>query len=151
EIKPRPFLRHLSNVFGRTPKMAEAPSFLKNTEIRAKLCEIISRSTAVDLAVAYWGANGGKTLGLDVFNGSVRILCDAYSGACNPNELKSLLKRGFAVKTRTGLHSKVAITLNAVVIGSANVSANGLGQEGEEANNFEAAALINVPAFIADV
>jgi hypothetical protein len=115
------------------------------------LCEIVGSSTNVDLAIAYWGANGGKTLGLDLVSCPVRILCDVYTGACNPKELEALLAMGFDVRTRNGLHAKVIVTSASAIVGSANASANGLGQEGEEANNIEAAALITNPAFVQDV
>jgi hypothetical protein len=52
------------------------------------------------------------------------------------------LKGSSPLKTRNDLHAKVVITSTSVIIGSANASANGLGQEGEEANNIEAAAPI---------
>jgi hypothetical protein len=97
--------------------MQQRPVFLISNEIRAKLGDLIRGSTGVDLAIAYWGANAGKTLGMDLVEGPVRILCDARSGACNPDELKHLLQRGFVIKTRNGLHAKVAITSTSVIVG----------------------------------
>jgi hypothetical protein len=72
-----------------------------------------------------------------MIEGPVRILCDACSGACNPDELAKLLEGRFDLRTRNGLHAKVVITSVSVIIGSANASANRLGQESEEANNLE--------------
>jgi phosphatidylserine/phosphatidylglycerophosphate/cardiolipin synthase-like enzyme len=131
--------------------MKQLATFLKDNDILIKLREAIRRSKGIDLAVAYWGANACKTLGLNLIKGPVRIICDAHSGACNPDELKILLKKGFDVKTRIGLHAKVAITSKSVIVGSANASTNGLGQEGEEANNIEAAAFIVDREFLATV
>lgn len=122
--------------------MEHVPKFLADNQILTELLEALKLSDSADLAIAYWGANAIKTLGIDMIKGPVRILCDAYSGACNPDELSKMLAMDLDLKTRNGLHAKVVITSTSVIVGSANASANGLGQEGEEAGNLEAAALI---------
>ena len=64
----------------------------------------------------------------------VVIVCDLMSGACNPDEIerlqKTLGKPG--VRTRDRLHAKVWLTDRGAIVGSSNVSANGLGFEGDE-------------------
>jgi hypothetical protein len=94
-----------------------------------------------DLAVAYWGEGGANRLGLSKTNKSVRILCDLRSLACNPDELQTLLDNGATLRTSDGLHAKVYILSDRVVIGSANASINGLGSEGTN-DKFEHEAAI---------
>lgn len=87
----------------------------------------------LELAVAYWGKDATKRLGID---GSkpVRIVCDLLSGGCNPNEIQKLRTTPFdwsiEIKHLPGLHTKVYRTPKCVIVGSANASANGLGDEG---------------------
>jgi hypothetical protein len=107
-------------------------TFLTGENIVKTVRDSIDASEGADLAVAYWGAGATERLGLDKRGKKVRILCDPGSLACNPSELKKLLDRGVELKTEDGLHAKVYITTHQVVIGSANASINGLGEEGYE-------------------
>jgi hypothetical protein len=127
--------------------MKNTTEFLSGEPLLQRLSEALKASGRADLAIAYWGDNAIATLGMDKMPGPTRIICDAYSGACNPEELKKLIAK-FEVRTRNGLHAKVVITGTSVFVGSANASANGLGQEGVEANNVEAAALIQNVEFL---
>jgi hypothetical protein len=123
--------------------LARATDFLSDNEIITNTSEALRNSDAADLAVAYWGANAIETLGLRRIAGPVRILCDAYSGACNPDVLEQLLEmENVHLRTRDGLHAKVFMTSTSLIVGSANASANGLGQEAGEAGKFEAAAVL---------
>jgi hypothetical protein len=54
------------------------------------------------------------------------------SGFCNPKEMTTILRRGAKVWTRNGFHGKVYLSGGCAIIGSANASANGLGNEGEK-------------------
>ena len=56
------------------------------------------------------------------------------SGACNPAEIERLQKTlgKPCVLTRDRLHAKVWLTDRGAIVGSSNVSANGLGFEGDE-------------------
>jgi hypothetical protein len=71
--------------------MEDGTQFLSDQGILTSLSEALQASDGADLAVAYWGANAIKTLRIDRIAGPV-ILCDAYSGACNPDELTALLE-----------------------------------------------------------
>ena len=91
-----------------------------------------------DVAVAFWGAAPLKRLGISDAS-KMRVACDLYSGACNPTAIKDLLDAGASVFDVAGLHAKVYLGSTAMVVGSANVSANGLGEEGVEIiDGFEA-------------
>jgi hypothetical protein len=81
----------------------------------------------------------------------VHILCDLTSLACNPYELEKLLRPGFKLKSKDGLHAKVYITANGVITGSANASTNGLGVEGDENDlNLEAAIACSDKIVVSD-
>jgi hypothetical protein len=73
-----------------------------------------------------------------------RIICDLLSGGCNPNEIERLLdlssERDVQVRHLNRLHAKVYWTPTAAIVGSANASANGLGDEGN-LGTIEAALL----------
>lgn len=98
----------------------------------------IVKSAKADFAVAYWGVNAIQILGLEDRKEPIRIICDAYSGACNPGELLKLLKIGAIIHEMPRLHSKVYIFDKAIVVGSANASTNGLGEDGDIKNEESA-------------
>jgi hypothetical protein len=122
-----------------------AVEFLSGSDVLAKLSRVLKDSGGADLAVAFWGTKATETLGIGSASGPVRVLCDAYSGACNPGELAKLLRMKVHLRTWNGLHAKVYLTAESVAVGSANASANGLGEEGTEARNVEAMVLTNDP------
>jgi hypothetical protein len=105
--------------------------FVHGRALSEQLRTCISGSR-IDIAVAFWGAGAHDLLGLGAALPGSRIICDAYSGACNPNTLKALLAAGFDVRFFHGLHAKVYISEAMAVVGSANASANGLGRESDE-------------------
>jgi hypothetical protein len=84
----------------------------------------------------------------------VLIVCDLMSGACNPHEIKSLQKAlgEERVRTRDGLHAKVWLTDKGAIVGSSNVSANGLGFEGDELkSSIEANVFIDDAETLAEI
>lgn len=125
--------------------------FVAGQDILSAIKAAFEDAERADLAVAYWGLDAVKRLGVGGIAGPVRILCDAWSGACNPEELERILKLETDVELRTlrGLHTKVYLTPDCVIVGSSNASANGLGEEGEEAGNSEAAIQTSDPALVA--
>lgn len=101
-------------------------------------------NTRIDAAVAYWGGDAFDLLGLDQAIAGSRVICDAFSGACNPKALTDLLDAGIEVFDLSGVHAKVYLCGKTLITGSANASANGLGQEDEEINlGLEAALSTN--------
>ena len=61
--------------------------------------------------------------------GRTRVLCDLFSGACDPEEISRLFETGAEVRTQDGLYAKVWCLNNVVIGGSANASSIGLGPE----------------------
>lgn len=116
--------------------------FLHGNHIAERLKSSLGTAERVDIAVAYWGNGAAKLLGLSNIQSRARILCDIRSGACNPAEMKSILKivGPDGLRTLDRLHAKQYIIDNTLILGSANASANGLGEEGA-VWNFETAIL----------
>lgn len=96
-----------------------------------------------DIAVAFWGRGAVDALSLRNAAVGTRILLNADSGACNPSELQLLLNLpNLEVKNARRLHAKVLLG-DVMLVGSANLSANGLGFEGKETSGWqEACALL---------
>jgi hypothetical protein len=94
------------------------------------------------VAVAFWGVGGAKTLALKGAR-SGRVICNLESGACNPKEIRSLRRasKKFKVKTHPQLHAKIYWSPQAAVIGSSNVSANGLVVGSDDAMGWREANL----------
>jgi predicted acylesterase/phospholipase RssA len=85
---------------------------------------------------------------------SVRIMCDLLHAGCNPHEIEKFLKPPFVtsvqIKHLPRLHSKVYLSEQAVIVGSANASSNGLGDY-DVAENVEAAILTDDTPILLEV
>lgn len=122
--------------------------FLSGKELLPEIRTIITGGDALKLAVAYWGRGAVDRLGIGQ-GVDVKIICDLRSGACDPDELRKLSEWSGKVRMRDGWHAKVYWTPNAGVVCSANASANGLGEEGDEVNDvLEAGILITDAAVL---
>lgn len=121
--------------------------FISGEEIPEEIKSALSAADEAKLAVAFWGDGALDRLGLSEFQGKAQIVCDLWSGACNPGVISELLER-FEVRTLGRMHAKVYWTPKKAVAGSANASSNGLGSEGTEVlEGWEAAvALTEAPA-----
>jgi len=100
-----------------------------------------SENVEIALAVAFWGGDAMNRLGVAEWKAkNVRVICNATSGACNPQALKDLQSHiGSNLRTNPKLHSKVYWTPSKLVITSANASASGLSLQDKEVNeNIEA-------------
>jgi hypothetical protein len=124
-------------------------NFVSSPKIMETLRNIAGKVERADLAVAFWGAGAFNSLKFSA-NASLRIICDLQSGACNPHELIKILKRGnVQIRSRRKFHAKVYLFPTCVMVTSANASANGLGDEGDEtAGTIEAAALTDDKAAV---
>ncbi|WP_122928186.1 phospholipase D family protein [Sphingobium sp. LF-16] len=101
----------------------------------AALTMAIRRVTAarsVSMAVAFWGGDALDLLALPSDLSGYRIACDAFSGACNPKAMVELFKRQAKVRDVPGLHAKVYLSGDAMVVTSANASTNGLTEDGSD-------------------
>jgi hypothetical protein len=108
----------------------------------------------IDLAVAFWGRDATSRLEIEKWEASsVRIICNATSGACSPEALEFLMKRfGSQLKTNPKLHAKVYWTPAKLLITSANASASGLALDWENNEvNIEAGVAITSREIIKEV
>lgn len=123
----------------------------KHGELLSSTLRKAIKNKRIDAAVAFWGGDAFNLLGLENAKAGSRVICDAYSGACNPTAIKDLLDAGFEVYDRPGLHAKVYICGSTLIVGSANASANGLGEEDEAIDvGLEAALVTTERAAITD-
>jgi len=125
--------------------------FLDNNAQTKKLIEQIFLDTHnIYLAVAFWGMGSSEII-RKVKNKKIRIICNLESGATNPNEIIKIGQLiGYDnIRSIDNLHAKVYCTDRKMVLGSSNLSANGLSLEGEETNKLiEANVLIEDSAII---
>ena len=125
--------------------------------IKSLTSEGKSQGEPLNIAVAYWGKNAIEETGLqkriERNPANVRVICDLMGGACNPSPIAKLRRLGTNVKTSDGMHAKVWVRGDSVIVGSANVSANGLGfdDKGVTIGNHEAAVLIHDGRFAESV
>jgi hypothetical protein len=125
--------------------------FLTEHKIMERIGTMLSVAERADLAVAYWGQDATNKLKLSNAEKPIRILCDLWSGACNPVEIKKLLGHSHvAVKTLNDLHAKVYWTPTCAVVGSANASANGMSWENDETAGLIEAALLTEEKILLD-
>lgn len=125
--------------------------FLGQDLVASEIKKLALNAKRIRLAVAFWGSNAVERLGLDTSTAEVKVICDLYSGAVNPAEIRKLMKRnGTHVRTRQGLHSKVYLFDDEVVVlGSSNASVNGLGTEDDElTSRVEANVLTRDPTLV---
>ena len=108
--------------------------FLVDRQILHAVQQLVQRDSELLAAVAFWGRGAGQQTGITERAHPTRVLCDLLSGSCNPAEIRLLQENGVKVKYRPGLHAKVWMNGNEVVVGSANASMNGLGHEKGGAN-----------------
>ena len=115
--------------------------FLYGDLIQKEIKRVVKRPGRLSVAVAYWGQGGATHTGLADRSDPehIRVICDLLSGACNPSEIRWLKRHGVQIKKLSGLHAKVWVSGNSVVVGSANASTNGLGDENAQNMNIEAA------------
>lgn len=89
--------------------------FLSGSDIIAALDAMCNSTEQADFAVAYWGQNAVKLIGLDRCSTKLRVLCDLRSGTCDPREIDKLLRRkNTEVKTRDNFHAKAYLTPDAI-------------------------------------
>ena len=101
-------------------------------ELREKFCAAAAKSKTARLAVAFWGRDAIKSLGLERNGLTVQAVCNLRLGGTNPHEIRRLME--FAeVKQSDNLHSKIYLLDDTGFVGSSNVSSNGMGAEGKTA------------------
>ncbi|MHB2050348.1 phospholipase D family protein [Pseudomonas sp. VEM90] len=119
--------------------------FVGPKEYPKALRTMVEEEASLDVAIAFWGEgaeaiihpDGGKPL---------RAICNLRSGGTNPAVIKLLVDRAktsahVQIRQCDRLHAKLLVGPTSAIIGSANVSANGLGFEGVEVAHWLEAAI----------
>lgn len=113
----------------------DEPALLREYEVAAAFRKAMRASDQAIIAVPFWGNGAVKTLGLNV-GAPVRIICNLDHPGCNPWVIEKLLDLKIRVRTNRRLHAKIYATSDVAIVGSSNVSSNGLTAEGEEAKGW---------------
>lgn len=107
-------------------------TFLSGKAYLQAIGRLLREDSSLHVAVAFWG-EGAQDLFAAAQGRIVKLVCNLESGASNPTVVKTLrdANKG-VVRSHASLHAKVLVGLNSVIVGSANISANGLNFEGSE-------------------
>lgn len=131
--------------------------FLSSENYYAQLRELIEQSSHLSLAVAFWGEGAQHLISRHWKGEKLRILCNLGSGGTNPGVISDLIVLSrkhprIQILALDDLHAKVAIGVESAIVGSANVSVNGLGLEAAECSGWqEAGMLVNNPESISEM
>ncbi len=105
-----------------------------------EVIKLLNTKSDLKCAVAFLGAEAEKILPHN--NKNIKIICNLESGATNPYLIEKLKNRNIPLKTNKRLHSKVYLASDiCAIVGSSNLSANGLSFEGEELNGWVEASI----------
>lgn len=107
-------------------------SFFQASDLAPAFKAALRRDREAVIAVPFWGKGAIASLGLK--RGSpVRIICNLSHPGCNPDVIEELIDLGIPVRTHRRLHAKIYVTPGLAIVGSSNVSSNGLNVEGTAA------------------
>ena len=101
--------------------------FLKEDTLSQNVKKLLVSESKLRIAVAFIGDGANQWIGSQAKD--VRIICNLVMGGTNPSEVKELIKkyRIENVKQINNLHAKIYIGTEYAIVGSANLSVNGLG------------------------
>jgi phosphatidylserine/phosphatidylglycerophosphate/cardiolipin synthase-like enzyme len=120
--------------------------FLSSAEYENAVRSVVAEIGELQLAVAFWG-RGAELLVHPRPAGPVKLICNLSSGGTNPETISALRqKKNVTLKQNDRLHAKVVIGSISAVIGSANLSSNGLNLEGAELKGWEEAGYVTKDA-----
>lgn len=115
--------------------------FLSTENYLDQLKRVIADSQNLRIAVAFWG-NGAEKLFEGWQGKSAQVICNLASGGTNPEAIRGLMAvPGVEVRNLGNLHAKVVLSETQALIGSANLSANGLGYESAECEGWQEAGV----------
>ncbi|WP_160818441.1 phospholipase D-like domain-containing protein [Nitrosomonas oligotropha] len=113
--------------------------FIDTNKYEKAVRELLSKKGEKYLAVAFWG-KGAEALLSEYFNHEVKVICNLTSGGTNPEVIEHIRNiPNTHVRQLDNLHAKVLIGEDSAIIGSANLSTNGLSLEGSELHGWEEA------------
>ena len=111
--------------------------FIAENDNTQEVTDLLSSEQDKILAVAFIGNGLSK-----VIRGKNKIICNLTSGATNPSEIRTLMKsENIKIRNNSNLHAKVYFTQNKLIVGSSNISTNGIALEKDCANWIEASII----------
>jgi hypothetical protein len=116
--------------------------FVTSKSYEKALRELIAEEGELVLAVAFWG-QGAEKIVHSRPGRKLKMICNLQSGATNPETIDRIRRiNQVEVKQHDRLHAKVLAGARAALIGSANLSCNGLNLEAEELKGWEEAGFV---------
>lgn len=124
---------------------------IREDQVAAKFRKLTRQGDAIVIAVPFWGKGATRLLGLK-HKMPLRIVCNLDHPGCNPDAIEEIRKLGIKIRTHPRLHAKIYATEHGAIVGSSNVSSNGLCVEGTAARGWiEANTFSSDPNFAAQV
>ena len=124
---------------------------LREDKVAAVFRKAAKKATSTVVAVPFWGKGAVAALGLERGQ-KIRIICNLDQPGCNPNVIAEIRSLGIKVWTNPRLHAKIYATSDLAIVGSSNVSTNGMTVEGAAARGWIEANIASTdPALIAGV
>jgi hypothetical protein len=115
--------------------------FITSSGYEEAIRTILQERGAALMAIAFWG-HGAEQL-LKDRRDTTRIICNLSSGATNPDTIVALRRAGnIRIKQHDRLHAKVVSVGTTAIVGSANLSSNGLNLEADEVMGWEEAGYV---------
>ncbi|QRP64087.1 phospholipase D family protein [Rhodanobacter sp. FDAARGOS 1247] len=129
--------------------------FVNSDDYKNRLKTLVAEEDSLDIAVAFWGNGAVDHIYTNKAKQRIRVICNLRSGGTNPTEIQRLLDlarqfpKRLEIRHHDQLHAKVVLGKNQALIGSANLSSNGLSLQDDEAGNWvEAGILTNDPGHL---
>lgn len=109
--------------------------FLTGKKMQNQIKNCLSSKDDKRCAVAFVGRGASNYI-----KGKCEIVCDLFSSGTNPREVKKLLSmKNVSVRHKKGLHSKIYLTKEYAILGSANMTNHALNFDGLGNNLIESA------------
>lgn len=116
--------------------------FLTSSDYQQAVTALAADEEELLAAVAFWGKEADQLI-CPRAGQRARLICNLDSGATNPQVIKALRKKpGVTIRQSDKLHAKVIAGAKKALVGSANLSANGLNLEGSEQSWWDEAGLL---------
>lgn len=117
--------------------------FIDSIKYKRVVDELFSNNENLDLAVAFLGIDA-KDFFKKNKGKNIRYVCNFESGVCNPYLIEELYNQeNIELKSNPLLHAKIFIQDSSILIGSANLSANGLSLEGTEQTAWQEVGVLS--------
>jgi len=113
--------------------------FLDKSNYADEVKACFDNDAPLNIAVAFWGID---SLSLFKSNKKIRIICNLESTGCNPKAIEKIMdKTNVEIKTLRTLHAKILVQNDVAIVGSANISINGLSLEKDETIGWHEAGI----------